>query len=91
MGDYYRKKPVVIRAWQFTRDNYRDGLPIWLLKHMGDKVDLWPPPATVHMGGEIQTLEGVHTVTENDWIIEGVQGELYPCKPDIFKATYEEA
>ena len=38
----------------------------------------------------IRTLEGVHTVSWNDWIIQGVQGELYPCKPDIFEATYEE-
>ena len=39
---------------------------------------------------KINTLEGEHTVSENDWIIKGVKGELYPCKPDIFKMTYEE-
>ena len=39
----------------------------------------------------IQTLEGVLTVSWNDYIIQGVQGELYPCKPDIFEATYEPA
>jgi len=37
----------------------------------------------------IPTLEGVMTAQENDWIIKGVQGEFYPCKPDIFEATYE--
>ena len=37
------------------------------------------------------TLEGPYLITWNDWIIQGVQGELYPCKPDIFEATYEEA
>jgi hypothetical protein len=38
---------------------------------------------------EIETLEGTMTATPGDWIICGVQGELYPCKPDIFEATYE--
>ena len=37
----------------------------------------------------IETLEGHHKVSKNDWIIKGVQGELYPCKPDIFAQTYE--
>ena len=41
------------------------------------------------IGGEIKTLEGVMTISENDYIIKGVQGEFYPCKPDIFEATYE--
>lgn len=41
--------------------------------------------------GWIDTLEGGHTVCPGDWIITGVAGELYPCKPDIFEATYEEA
>jgi hypothetical protein len=37
----------------------------------------------------IGTLEGVHRVDWNDWIIQGVKGELYPCKPDIFELTYD--
>jgi hypothetical protein len=40
--------------------------------------------------GSIETLEGTHRVTPGDWIITGVKGEHYPCKPDIFAATYEE-
>ena len=43
------------------------------------------------IGGEIETLEGKHIVSENDWIIRGVKGEFYPCKPDIFEMTYEAA
>jgi len=39
--------------------------------------------------GEIDTLEGVHIVCPGDWIITGIRGEHYPCKPDIFEATYE--
>ena len=38
---------------------------------------------------QIATLEGVMTANPNDWIIQGVKGEIYPCKPDIFQATYE--
>lgn len=44
---------------------------------------------TMHVHGWIDTLEGGHIVCPGDWIITGVQGELYPCKPDIFEATYE--
>lgn len=44
---------------------------------------------TWHTHGWIDTLEGGHTVCSGDWIITGVQGEVYPCKPDIFEATYE--
>lgn len=39
--------------------------------------------------GIIETLEGFHVVTPGDWIITGIKGEVYPCKPDIFAATYE--
>lgn len=45
---------------------------------------------TWHDHGWIDTLEGGHTVCPGDWIITGVQGEVYPCKPDIFEATYEQ-
>ena len=45
----------------------------------------------MHIHGWIDTLEGGHNVCPGDWIITGVKGERYPCKPDIFEATYEEA
>ena len=45
----------------------------------------------MHVHGWIDTLEGGHTVCPGDWIITGVKGERYPCKPDIFEATYEPA
>jgi hypothetical protein len=47
----------------------------------------------VHPDGTltIPTLEGDHLASVNDWLIQGVRGEVYPCKPDIFEATYEEA
>jgi len=70
----FRKKPVVIEAMQFFI-NTLDGWPLGVYKD-GDK----------HC---IDTLEGPLNVSEGDWIITGVKGEKYPCKPDIFEATYE--
>lgn len=76
----YRKKPVVIEAVQFLGDV---GLPEIVALDVGcgreDESDVL----------YIETLQGVMTARSGDWIIRGVKGELYPCKPDIFEATYE--
>lgn len=56
----YRKKPIVIEAYQ------------------------------TNVAFEIETLEGIHHASVGDWIITGVKGEKYPCKPDIFEATHDE-
>jgi len=85
----YRKKPVIIEAWQFTKENYRNGVPHWI-KSSTRKAELWSQYGGAVIEGEIETLEGVHLVSENDWIIKGIKGELYPCKPDIFEKTYDE-
>ena len=81
----FRKKPVVIEAWQNT-DTPRP-TPLWLDDAFGT--------AKVHFAGggriDIHTLEGTMRAELGDWIICGVKGELYPCKPDIFEATYEVA
>jgi len=91
----YRKKPVVIEAFQMTRARRDDNSewPEWLnfawQKAPGEGA-LFPDtddPTWDRL--VIGTLEGVHRVQWNDWIIRGVKGELYPCKPDIFAATYE--
>jgi hypothetical protein len=82
----YRKRPVVIEAIQWTGANIDEILPM---------VDFAKLPATTGIGHAadggltIPTLEGDHLASPGDWIIKGVQGELYPCKPDIFEATYE--
>lgn len=80
----YRKKPVVIEAFQWTggRDQTED--PTWICERIKSG-------AVSFSGGEmfINTLEGTMKVTPGDYIIKGVQGEVYPCKPDIFEATYE--
>lgn len=75
----FRKKPVVIEATQFWV-NSPDGWPQGVYKD-----------STSPTGYRIDTLEGSHEVTEGDWIITGVKGEHYPCKPDIFEMTYESA
>lgn len=74
----YRKKPIVIEAVQWTGNNF------------GDLTDIMHDVYGVD-GKEItiRTLEGVMTASVGDWIIKGVKGEIYPCKPDIFEATYE--
>lgn len=78
---FFRKKPVVVEAMQYVRDN----------EEIMNDLDNWLPGTTYISvdGYEIHTLEGVMTATDGDWIIKGVQGEFYPCKPDIFEATYE--
>lgn len=86
----YRKKPVVIEAVQLRWDNWSE-----MCEHagVGLMVDGKPEgqygPDGKMISLAIPTLEGVMIATENDWIIRGVKGELYPCKPDIFEATYE--
>lgn len=84
---FFRKKPVVIEAVQFKDD----GDVISRISDMGGRdllLDYSDPTKPVM---RIDTLEGQLTAQVGDWIIKGVKGELYPCKPDIFSATYEEA
>lgn len=95
----YRKKPVIIEAIQWFKngdhpddgDERREGKVVRyyrrpdvlghdLCQHCG---------VNMHRHGWIDTLEGGHIVCPGDWIITGVKGEHYPCKPDIFAATYE--
>ena len=87
----YRKKPVVIEAHRIGDDGWPDA--IWegvnenkIILHL----DTVGHPTRVVGHVEIATLEGVMRGDVGDWIIKGVQGEFYPCKPDIFAATYEE-
>lgn len=78
----YRKKPVVIEAYQFNNLAEWANVPY----EFGHAVF----PCTNSNTFKICTLEGEHIVTKGDWIIKGVKGEFYPCKPDIFEMTYEE-
>lgn len=94
----YRKKPIVIEAHQWIKngDHPDDGD-----EGEGKIVRYFRRPDVpgltscekcgrrMHDHGWIDTLEGGHIVCPCDWIIRGVKGELYPCKPDIFEATYD--
>ena len=85
----YRKKPVVIEAKQW------DGLAFNILNGPWRDFLGWPDAGKIYACGEtgqnlaIETLEGKMIASPGDWIIRGVKGEFYPCKPDIFEATYE--
>lgn len=85
----YRKKPAVIEAWQFTKKNFSKGAPEFIRHALNKPVTLYSQYAGEVIYGEIKTLEGNMKVSENDYIIKGVQGEFYPIREDIFKKTYE--
>ena len=82
----YRKRPVVIDAIQWKPTSDDDGNIAEVLAFIGQKRD---PHAIRYASVVIDTLEGQMVALPGDWIIRGVQGEHYPCKPDIFEATYE--
>lgn len=83
----YRKKPVVVEAVRVTRDNIDELFTSGWLDALG-----FPESGDLTTNdGFINTLEGEMRVRPGDYIIRGVQGERYPCKPDIFAQTYEEA
>lgn len=91
MVNKYRKKPVVIEAMRFESGR-TPGHGYEVATWCGGRfnTDVKPSDHTdVRYSISIPTLEGVMTADEGDWIIRGVQGEFYPCKPDIFEATYE--
>jgi hypothetical protein len=75
----YTKKPVTIEAVQLTEDNIDA-----LVEFCGDKIKAHPLTGVV-----IETLEGNMLASPGDFIIKGIKGEFYPCKPDIFYATYD--
>ena len=83
----YRKKPVVIEAVQYT-DSRKEVLGFIYPEMSEDTLD---SIEKMNLPVVIETLEGDMTVSEGDFVIKGVQGEFYPCKPDIFEATYEKA
>jgi hypothetical protein len=87
----YRKKPVVIEAFQLGYDE----MPDWFIQNETDRVvtlqhicETTNPPIYKTIC-DIQTLEGTMRANHGDFIIKGVNGELYPCKPGIFVKTYE--
>ena len=76
----YRKKPVVIEAFRWLLDE----TPLWW-SQLSKDFNVNVLTQSVY----IKTLEGTMECRKGDWIIKGVNGEFYPCKPDIFEKTYE--
>jgi len=100
---FFRKKPVVIQAVQLNQKNWGqicDLIPkesfknqVWVHPHDNSEYSITPipgfDPSELRLGVVIKTLEGDMLGIEGDWVIKGVNGEVYPCKPDIFEKTYE--
>jgi hypothetical protein len=95
----YQKKPLIIEAEPYKK-GLEDGIEPYYYE--GSLAELWrlvepgigPNGATCNEDGAVyvpwlNTLEGKHYISPNDYIITGIQGERYPCKPDIFEASYE--
>jgi len=89
----YRKKPVIIDAIQWSGNSNKLEVETFVGRELKSELE----SETAYLAGQgpphfslmIPTLEGNMKAMPNDWIIKGVKGEFYPCKPDIFEATYE--
>jgi hypothetical protein len=81
----FRKKPIVIEAFCLGIDN----IPDWFMDKVSSNDIILHGERNDLKSAEIKTLEGIMTGIKRDWIIKGVNGEIYPCKPDIFEKTYE--
>lgn len=91
----FRKKPVVIEAFCLGKDPmpdwFCDARSLGSVRTYSKNPDINDPFESNLSHAEIDTLEGTHRADFGDYIIKGVKDELYPCKPDIFAMTYEEA
>lgn len=82
----YQKKPVVIEAMQYLREENIAKIQEWFAENKSSREIIFNPEDNEFY---IVTLEGEMKASKFDWIIKGVSGEFYPCKPDIFETTYE--
>ena len=85
----FRKRPVVIEAFQWTGDQNQIEDPEWAVSALESGTLFFKNAGTPDVVLCIKTLESVMTATQGDYIIKGVKGEMYPCKPEIFTLTYE--
>jgi len=89
----FRKKPVVIEAIQWSGNYNKQEIEMFVGKELKSEIE----SETAYVAGKgsplfsliIETLEGPHKAMPKDWTIKGIKGEFYPCKPDIFEATYD--
>ncbi len=87
----YRAKPVVVDAFQFK--GTKETLPEWFIQAEKEKVvtciHCTEPPGKPHFEYMVHTPEGSLFIKDRDYVYQGINGEIYPCKPHIFEATYE--
>ena len=87
----YKKKPVFVKAMKYTEDNYEEAIAFVGKENCIVKVyDSLEPDKAPTVEFFIKTLEGNMLANKGHYIIKGVHGEFYPCKPDIFDKAYEE-
>lgn len=91
MSFKFRKKPVIIEAFQYHKGKFQGyeavAMPQWLIMALANGTLFAQREAREKL--MVQTVEGSLEVSDGDFIIQGVKGELYPCKPDIFALTYD--
>lgn len=85
----YRKKPIVIEAFKWICGDLQTEDPAWFVEAMKAGDVCFEGLGTKDVCLLIKTLEGNMLADQGDYIIQGIKGEIYPCKPDIFEATYE--
>lgn len=87
----FRKQPIEVEAFRWTGGPDQEEDPEWIVSAIKDKtvIILYNGPPDWGFSMQIKTLEGTMIAHPGDWIIQGINGELYPCKHDIFKVTYE--
>lgn len=82
------KKPIAIEAFLWTGGEDQTEDPLWIIEALKNGSVRLENEGADDVTLLINTLEGTHKANRGDYIIQGIQGELYPCKPDIFKKTY---
>ena len=85
----YRKKPVVVEAFKWTGGPDQTEDPEWSVAAVQNGTIRFHDAGSPFVKMIISTLEGEMIARRGDYIIKGIQGEIYPCKPDIFEATYD--
>lgn len=90
----YVKKPIPIEAWRLTYENVEAGIPDFIKEEMdkapNSRIYMYVLCDTKEAYADIKTLEGTMRCNHGDYILKGIHGEFYPCKPDIFEESYEE-
>ena len=84
-----RKKPVEVEAFKWTGDLEQAEDPMWVIEAIKSGKIYFEDVRIASVTMKIKTLEGVMTARHGDYIIRGIAGEIYPCKPDIFERTYD--